>query len=66
MNEVSLLLFTAIMWITGSSVKAQKEITEYISDNGSIFIHAGDTVEFLEGSLGGSFVDFAQSIEQTP
>jgi len=56
MNKVSILLFTVIIWITGSSVKAQKEITEYTSDNGSIFLHTGDTVEFLEGSLGGSFV----------
>ena len=48
-----LVLLTGLLY---NSVNAQNKLTEYTTGDGKMILHAGDTIQFLKGSLGGRFV----------
>ena len=51
-----ILLLPLIIVLTFSFAKAQKKFYQYKKSSGDLVLNAGDTIEFLKGSLGGQFV----------
>lgn len=54
MKKILILILLTLIII--SDLIAQKKISRYQTENGDLVLVEGDTIEFLEGSLGGQFV----------